>query len=87
MALTARAHPLVAPLSDTEFVIFGGDTPEGGVGDGYIFNAKQRFLSKVFEGNTFKFSAPFNQCCAAGEGKIAGLTHGYVKNELHLMTW
>ena len=72
--LSPRIDPAVAPLNNTEIMIFGGLDEDGNnLGDVIVFDTKTKQCTKVMSEGASKFHAYSNRCVQASNDKVIGL--------------
>ena len=71
--LSPRREPAVAPLNNTEIMIFGGYKNSNNLGDVIVFDTKTKQCTKVMSEGASKFYAHSNRCVQATNDKVIGL--------------
>ena len=88
--LSPRERPAVAPLNNTEIMIFGGLGNYGNnyFGDLIVFDTKTKQCRKVMSEGASKFYARSNRCVQASNDKVIGLVtkDGHDK-EVAVFSW
>ena len=90
--MSVRIKTLIAPLNETQLIIFGGEKDGKYSASAHVYDVQKRSVSKVLQGGflgkvfatNFKFYGRENQCMQTKNGQVVALVKNQW-NELHVI--